>query len=279
MRTLIAGCGYVGSVLGERLAAEGHEVWGLRRRFAEAPEGVRPLEADLALPGDLTRLPGVLDFVVYLVSPRGADEALYRAAYVGNLANLLAALESAGERPRRVIFASSTAVYAQHRGEWVDEESPTEPTHFSGRRLLEGEACLAGSPFAATVVRFGGIYGPRRTRLVERVRTGAARYHPGHYTNRIHRDDCVGTIAHLLALERAEALYVAVDSEPATEDAVQSWLATALGAPQPQKAAAGDAPARGGSKRCRNARLLASGYEFRHPTFRDGYRAVLAEEG
>ncbi len=278
MRTLIAGCGYVGSALGEQLAADGHEVWGLRRSFSEAPEGVQLLEADLGVPSDLTRLPGVLDFVVYLVSPRGADDALYRAAYVDNLANLLDALAAAGERPRRVVFASSTAVFAQNRGEWVDEESPTEPTHFSGRRLLEGERCVAGSPFPSTVVRFGGIYGPRRTGLVERVRTGAARCRPRHYTNRIHRDDCVGTIAHLLALERAEELYLAVDSEPATDEAVQSWLAGVLGASLPRPAAAGDAPARGGSKRCRNARRLASGYGFRPPTMRHGYRAVLAEE-
>jgi nucleoside-diphosphate-sugar epimerase len=275
LRTLIAGCGYVGSALGERLAADGHEVWGLCRKFSQPAQGVRPIEADLGLPSDLLRLPGALDFVVYLVSAQGADDALYRTAYVGNLANLLAALEAAGERPRRVVFASSTAVYAQGGGEWVDEESPTEPTHFSGRRLLEGEACLAGSPFPTTAVRFGGIYGPRRTGLVERVRTGAARCRPGHYTNRIHRDDCVGTIAHLLALESPEELYLAVDSEPATDDTVQSWLAGALGTPVPRRAAAGDAPARRGNKRCRNARLRASGYRFRHPTFREGYRSLL----
>jgi len=277
VRTLIAGCGYVGSALGERLVADGHEVWGLRSRLAPLPDGVQPLVADLGVPSDLARLPGVLDFVVYLVSPRGGDDALYRAAYVDSLTNLLAALDAADERPRRVLMASSTAVYGQHRGEWVDEASPTEPAHFSGRRLLEGEACLAGSPFRSTVVRFGGIYGPRRTGLVERVRTGAAGFRPDHYTNRIHRDDCVGAIVHLLALEDAEELYVGVDTEPATEEAVQHWLAEALGVPVPRAAAPGDAPAHRGSKRCRNSRLLDSGYRFRHPTFREGYRTVLAE--
>lgn len=278
MRTLIAGCGYVGSALGERLAADGHEVWGLRRSFAAVPEGVRPVEADLGVPSDLRRLPGVLDFVVYLVSPRGADDAFYRAAYVDDLSNLLSALGDTGEQPRRFFFASSTAVYGQRRGEWVDEESPTEPTHFSGRRLLEGEACLARSPFPTTALRFGGIYGPRRTGLVERVRTGAASYRPGHYTNRIHRDDCVGAIAHLIARENVDDLYVAVDTEPATEDAVQNWLSGALGAPASRRAVPADGPARRGSKRCSSARLVATGFRFRYPTFREGYQSVLSEE-
>ena len=277
VRTLIAGCGYVGIALGERLAADGHEVWGLRSRPAPLPDGVRPIVADLGVPSDLARLPGVIDFVVYLVSPRGGDDALYRAAYVDGLTNLLTALEAADERPRHVLMASSTAVYGQNRGEWVDESSPTEPAHFSGRRLLEGEARLAASSFRSTALRFGGIYGPRRTGLVERVRTGAARFRPGHYTNRIHRDDCVGAIVHLLALENAQDRYVGVDTEPATEEAVQHWLAEALGVPASRAAEPGDASAHRGSKRCRNTRLLDSGYQFRHPTFREGYRAVLAE--
>lgn len=276
MKLLIAGCGYVGSALAAELVGEGHEVWGLRRRFAHVPVGVRKVEADLSLPSDLVDLPTGLDALVYLVSPGGSDDALYRAAYVEGLANLLAALERAHERPRRILFASSTAVYGQRRGEWVDEDSPTEPEHFSGRRLLEAEAQLFASPFAATVVRFGGIYGPRRTRIVERVRTGSAFYRPGHYTNRIHRDDCAGVLRHLLEHPAPERLYVGVDAEPVEERTLLNWLAGATGAPSPREAP-GDArsPARGGNKRCRNARLLASGYVFRYPSFREGYASLL----
>ncbi len=80
-------------------------------------------------------------------------------------------------------------------------------------------------------------------------------------------------------LPAPENLYVGVDCEPTTDVAVLSWLAGALGAPPPRGAPRGEAPPRAvrGNKRCRNARLLASGYTFLYPTFREGYQVVLAD--
>jgi len=278
---LIAGCGYLGNALGAALLCDAHEVWGLKRRPVGLALGIRPVEADLGLAATLRDLPTGLDFAFYMVSPGGADDALYRAAYVEGLRNFLEALEAQREPPRRLFFVSSTAVYAQRDGEWVDEASPTEPDHFSGRRLLEGERLFLESPFEGTVVRLGGIYGPRRARLIERVRTGSAVYRrkPPQYTNRIHRDDCVGALRHLMELEAPEPLYLGVDCEPADEASVLGWLAGVLGAPLPR--AVESAPRRRGNsnKRCRNERLLGSGYAFSYPTFREGYTAVLAGAG
>lgn len=280
-RVLIVGCGYLGNSLGAALLCDAHEVWGLKRRPVGLALGIRPIEADLGLPATLRDLPTDLDFVFYMVSPGGSDDALYRAAYVEGLRNFLGALEAQRVQTRRLFFVSSTAVYAQQRGEWVDETSPTEPRHFSGRRLLEGEHLLFESSFAATVVRLGGIYGPRRTRLIERVRTGSAVYRrrPPQYTNRIHRDDCVGALCHLMELEAPEPLYLGVDCEPADEASVLGWLAGVLGAPPPRAAESAPRRQEGSNKRCRNERLLGSGYAFLYPTFREGYTAVLAGAG
>ena len=177
------------------------------------------------------------------------------------------------------VLTTSTGVYAQSRGEWVDEESPTEPEHFSGKRLLEAEALLASSPFRGVALRLAGIYGPRRTRLIDRVRKGQAVIaRVPRYTNRIHREDCAGAIDHILELEDPAPCYVGVDDEPAEEAVVLRWLAGALGAPEPRVAGRGEESARrGGNKRCRNDRLVASGYRFQFPTFREGYAATLAE--
>jgi nucleoside-diphosphate-sugar epimerase len=278
-KVLIAGCGYVGAVLGRALAEESHGVWGLRRRPLSLPEGVVPVVADLGLAPSLRDLPPDLDYVFYMASPGGSDDALYRTAYVLGLSNLLDALHRQGQRPARVFFVSSTSVYAQRRGEWVDEASPTEPVRFSGLRLLEAERVLFESPFAGTVVRFAGIYGPRRARLIENVRSGRAvwRKSPPQWTNRIHRDDCAGALAHLMQLEQPEEIYLGVDCEPAEESDVLRWLAGALGAPPPRAVRAKDPAlrARRDNKRCRNDRLRASGYTFLYPTYREGYRAVL----
>jgi nucleoside-diphosphate-sugar epimerase len=281
-RILIAGCGYVGSALARARIARGDAVWGLRRNPVDLPAGVVPISADLAVPRTLADLPSALDAVVYAASPGGRDDAFYRTTYVEGLRNLLAALKAQTPRPGRVIFVSSTAVYGQTRGEWVDETSPTQPTHFSGRRLLEAEAILRDSGLPGVVLRLGGIYGPRRTRLVDQVRLGHASIARGgpHYTNRIHRDDCVGALDHLIELAEPADCYLGVDHEPEDEAVVFRWLAGVVGA-SPPRVAASDKPGearRGGNKRCRNARLVAAGYAFRYPNYRDGYAAVLAEQ-
>jgi nucleoside-diphosphate-sugar epimerase len=277
---LIAGCGYVGSALARARVEHGDNVFGLRRNPVDVPPGVVPIAADLAVPRSLADLPKGIDVVVYAASPGGRDDAFYRTTYVEGLRNLLAALAAQGQMPRRTIFVSSTAVYGQTKGEWVDETSETRPTHFSGQRLLEAEALLRESGVPGVVLRLGGIYGPRRTRLVEEVRQGRAPIARGgpRYTNRIHRDDCVGALAHLIDLLEPADCYLGVDHEPEDEAVVLRWLAGVLGAAAPTVGGADQRrERRSGSKRCRNTRLVESGYVFRYPSFRDGYGALLAE--
>ena len=286
-RLLIAGCGYVGSELARRLVADGHGVFGLRRSPGALPEGVQPLLADLcdraALRAALGEVEhGGIDAVVYAAAADRGDDEAYRRAYVEGLGHVLGWADAQGMRPPRVLFTSSTAVYAQEDGAWVDEDSPTEPTHFSGVRMLEAERLVAAA--GGVSLRLGGIYGPGRTRLIDGVRAGRATIRPGppHWTNRIHRDDAAGALRHLI--ERSVVggtlapVYVGVDDEPADEAEVLGGLAARLGVPEPPVAPPGAAPpasARGGNKRCRNARLRASGYAFAYPTFREGYGALL----
>jgi nucleoside-diphosphate-sugar epimerase len=288
---LVAGAGYVGGALAEALARGGGDVLVLRRSAQPPPPGTRPFRADLAAPGALDALPPVA-VAFYTAAADERSDAAYRRAYVDGLARLIERLARQPAPPRRLLFTSSTSVYAQREGEWVDEASPTEPREFPGRRLLEAEALLRAAPFPCTALRLGGIYGPGRTSLVARAARGE-RGGPA-FTNRIHRDDAAAALAHLAALPDAAPCYVGVDCEPAPEAEVLAWLAQRLGAPAaagaaPRPAAAGEAPPAPegetprprprGSKRCRNARLLASGYRFRYPTYREGYAALLAAKG
>ena len=268
-RVLIAGCGDVGGELARRLLADGHEVYGLRRRVHLLPAGVRPVAADLQDPASLRVVPDGLDAVCYVAAADERSPAAYRGAYVDGSRNLLRAAGRGGTLAR-VLYTSSTRVYPQHAGEWVDEDSPTGGDDYA-RILLEGEAAVRDGAATAVVVRLAGIYGPGRTRLVERVRAGEPC--SAAYTNRIHRDDCAGLLRHLLRLARPQPLYLGTDHEPATQCEVMRWIAGRLGLPAPAPAGAGEAP---GGKRCRNARLVAGGYAFEHRGFRDGYDALLA---
>ena len=276
-KVLIAGCGDVGSALGLRLRAAGHQVFGLRRNVDALPAGITPVAADLDDPASLREaIPGELDQLVYTAAASGFEDGAYRRAYVTGVDNVLAVVDR--RRLARVLFVSSTGVYAQDDGTWVDEASPSRPGRFSGKRLLEGEARIAACGVSSASVRFGGIYGPGRNRLLRNVRAGeACSEEPVPWTNRIHRDDCAGVLEHLLTLNEIEPIYVGVDNEPAPQCAVMDWLAAQMGCPPvPRSAGGGAGRRRGGNKRCSNARLLASGYRFRFPTYREGYAAVLA---
>lgn len=265
---LIAGCGDVGNALAARLLAESCKVWGVRRRVDALAPGVEPWRVDLRDLGDAAP-PARFDYVFYTASADRRDEQAYRAIYVEALEKLLQRLRDAGSSMKRVLFTSSTAVYGQAGGEWVDEASATEPSGFNGRILLEAEKVVDAAPERGIIVRLSGIYGPGRTRLVRKVWSGEAVATPS-WTNRIHVDDCAGVLHHLMRLDEPNALYLGTDDLPATTADVVEWMADVLGVSAPLH---GDAERL--NKRCRNARLRRSGYRFTYPTFRDGYPEIV----
>jgi nucleoside-diphosphate-sugar epimerase len=273
---VIAGCGRVGTRLGLALAEAGHAVHGIRRRADTLPSPLRTVRADVTdAAGLAARLPRSPDRVYIILTPARYDEDAYRRTYVDGVTGVLAALRAAGGEPTRVVLVSSTSVYGQQQGEWVDETSATEPSGFAGRCMLEAEARLADSPFPSTAVRFAGIYGPGRNRLLNRVREQApCPAHPPVYTNRVHEDDVVGFLRHLQGLAAPESLYLGADDEPAPRHEVMTWLAGRMGvAPPPLQTHDGSR-----NKRCRNTRMRASGYQLEYPGYRDGYSALLAAE-
>jgi len=274
-RALIAGCGALGSALGRILASHRWEVWGLRRNPTALAPPIEPIAGNLAEPESLRDLPPKLDAVVYACAAGAYDEASYGAAYEPGLENLLAALARQRQSPSRLLFTSSTRVYGEHFGAWVDEDSATGYDSFAQRALLAGEALIQRA--GGTVVRFGGIYGPGRTMLLERVRRGEASCAEGVYSNRIHQADCDRVLAHLLQLSRPAPCYLAVDEEPALLCEVMGWLARELGVAAPRRLAGADASrARRGNKRCNSRRLLNSGFQFVYPSYRHGYSALVS---
>lgn len=274
-KVLIAGCGDVGNALAARLLIEGCEVWGVRRRVEALREGVRSWRIDLTEPSGFGNPPAAFDYLFYTASADRRDEDHYRSIYVDGLRDLLAALRKAGCPLRRTFFTSSTAVYGQGAGEWVDETSPTEPSGFNGRVLLDAEAIVREAPETGINVRLSGIYGPGRTRLVRKVWSGEA-IATRSWTNRIHVEDCAGALQHLMRIEEPDELYLASDDEPATTADVVTWLSGELGVPVPPAPTALGQPERL-NKRCRNARLRDSGYRFEQPTFRQGYRPIVRD--
>ncbi len=271
-QVLIVGCGDIGQRLAQCLPQDTYEVTGLRRNPPEDLPFLRYQACDVTNAEELAEVL-LQNFAVIIISmtPSERSDAGYERAYVQSCRNLVEGLNAQALKPRLVIFVSSTAVYGQMDGSWVDENSPTEPVGFSGARLLEAEAIIKNSGYTNTIVRFSGIYGPNRNRLIEQVKQKRASASP-HFTNRIHADDCARSLAHLIERnrvgERLESVYLATDSASAPMLEVVTWLAEQMGVKEYlSETATNDR----GNKRCSNQRLLDSGFVFRYPSYRDGY--------
>ncbi|MBC2654086.1 NAD-dependent epimerase/dehydratase family protein [Pseudomonas sp. MSSRFD41] len=275
---LIAGCGDVGSRLATRLLAEQWRVHGLRRTVSHLPQGVLGVAGDLFSEQCPASWPqGTLDYLVYCAAATEHDEAGYRAAYVEGLQHVLGWLKQHGQRPKRLLFVSSSSVYEQKDGEWIDETSPAEANAYSGRLMLEAEQVALDSGIAASRVRLTGIYGPGREWLLTQVRRGyRVAVEPPLYGNRIHADDAAGLLACLLKADHAgvalEDCYIGVDDAPAPLAEVVGWLREYLGVTE---WAADSSVRRTGSKRCSNARAKALGWLPSYPSYREGYAAIL----
>ena len=276
---LIIGCGSLGSQLAVQLIALGHQVTGLKRNPPKtAHDGINYVCADIAKANTLKDLATDFDVVYFIVSPDGrGNEDSYRAVYENGLVNLLAKFSATNASPQW-IFVSSTSVYAQSQGEWVDEDSVAEPDNTCGQLIRQAEQRLVALNAQNIVVRFSGIYGSGREYLLRMAQsTPAIQQSPPYYTNRIHQEDCVGVLAFLLACRlkgvTMQSYYLASDDNPATMWDVLSWLAEQLHCATPTvKPFSADAVQ---NKRCSNQRLRALGYQFNYPSFKEGYLELI----
>ncbi|WP_405119395.1 SDR family oxidoreductase [Pseudomonas leptonychotis] len=277
---LIAGCGDVGGRLGQQLNTVGWTVYGLRRSVTLLPEGIRPVAGDLHDEACPAGWPSeALDYLVYCAAATEHDEAGYRAAYVDGLRHVLDWLAQQGQRPKRLLFVSSSGVYGQQLGEWIDETSPAEAESYSGRIMREAEQMALHCGLPASVVRLTGIYGPGREWLLKQVRQGyRVVSEPPLYGNRIHVDDAAGLLAYLLQADAGGVLledcYIGVDNQPAPLHEVVAWLREQLDVSHWSEQST---VRRSGSKRCSNARARALGWAPHYPSYREGYRAILAQ--
>ncbi|WP_460241586.1 sugar nucleotide-binding protein [Aurantivibrio infirmus] len=298
-KLLLLGCGDIAIRLSKALSSEDIQCFGMRRDITKLPEHITGIEQDFSSPQGLTtQINQGFDIVVMTLVPADRSESAYHQIYVDGLERIMTAMEEATYLPKLVIFVSSTSVYAQNHGEWVSEQSPTEPTRYSGQAIASAEARISRSTLPSCVVRFSGIYGPGRRRLIQQVIDGDRGEKDLGYSNRIHADDCAGVLAHLIKrhtkCEPLEKLYLATDSEPVKLKEVKQWLANVMGLNSPpvnsKSKLASDQKSYPqnknnfdnsyrNNKRCSNKQLLNSGYQFRYPTFREGYTELLKEDG
>ncbi len=267
---LIAGLGDLGGGLARALSDEGHRISAIRRS-PRAPRGVQVYAQDLVRDTPLLP-PEPVDLLVIVMTPSEYSEAGYRAAYLTAPGRLLDALAQRQPLPP-TLFVSSTAVYGDLQGD-VDEDTSPAPRRYNGQVMLAAEEAISARA-PSTAVRFSGIYGPGRTRLlrkVEQLSQGQEAPPAPVWTNRIHRDDCVGLLHTLarrwLAGQTVSPVVLGTDNHPVSNLTVYRYLAELHGWPLTLE----EAPPSG--KRLFSRFIAEGGYRLRYPDYRAGYRGL-----
>jgi nucleoside-diphosphate-sugar epimerase len=267
-RVLIAGCGYLGQATADVFETAGWEVEGWTSSSKSARELLaKPYRVDaldISNARQVAARTGNFDAVIHCASTRGGDVDLYRSVYLIGMRNLLDRFPEA-----KILFTSSTSVYAQSNGEWVTEESPAEPNQETGKILREAEKLVRTR--GGNVGRLGGIYGPGRSFLLKKFLGGEAIVDPerDRFVNQIHRDDAAAALFLLVGRQSpGGGIYNVVDDEPILQNECYRWLAERLNRPAPQFGRSASKRKRGESnKRVSNAKLRALGWVPRYSTF------------
>lgn len=269
-RILIAGCGYVGQATADLFHVGGWDVegWTASEKSAAAlsakPYPIR--QVDISNCDQVAKRPGTFDAVVHCASSQGGGVEDYQQIYLNGARNLLDRFVGT-----KMLFTSSTSVYAQRDGSWVTEESETKPARETGRVLLETEKLVLNR--GGTVARLAGIYGPGRSALLSKFLTGTAIIDPENdrFVNQVHRADIASGLFLLVSREwQKTQIYNVVDDEPMLQSDCYRWLARRLNRPLPLIRKSTEQRKRGNTnKRVSNAKLQNLGWTLQYPTFAD----------
>src|SRR5882724_2664241 len=268
-RILIAGCGYVGEVTADLFHSAGWNVEGWvhskesAARLSVKPYSIRVL--DVSQRGEVAKHAGAFDAVVHCASSRGGDAEAYRQIYLNGAHHLLETFPKA-----KILFTSSTSVYAQRDGLWVTEESETKPLRDTGLILLEVEKLVLEKD--GIIARLAGIYGPQRSALLSKFLNGTPTIDPKNdrFVNQVHRDDIASALFLLLSREASAQIYNVVDDQPLLQSECYGWLAQRLNRSLPPIRKSEQPRKRGDTnKRVSNAKLHQLDWTPNYPTFRD----------
>lgn len=279
----VFGYGYSAQALGRRLLAEGWRVTGTTRSAEKAARlaagGVEPV----IWPGETPDLTGITHLLASAAPAAEGDPVL--VALRSELAAVAPDLTWAG-------YLSTTGVYGDHGGDWVDEATPLTPATARGRARVAAEAgwqaLAAETGMPLHIFRLAGIYGPGRGPFAK-VRAGTARriVKPGQVFSRTHVEDIAQVLAASIAQPNPGAIYNVCDDDPAPPQDVIAHAAELLGLPLPPEVAwdAADMTPMARSfyaesKKVRNDRIKEElGARLRYPDYRSGLAALLADEG
>lgn len=274
MHVLQIGCGALGNLIAQATLAQGHTMTIVRRSPQPVPAGAQMLALDVVAQAEMPALANQSpEILLYCLAPVAGQS--YQQTYVDGLRHVLANVDQ--RALKHVFFVSSTSVYGEQQGQWIEEETPATPTDENGQVILAAERLLDGLPCPHTAFRVSGIYGPQRLYLLKLLQTPERWPQHVQWTNRIHELDVAGAVVHFYRqIENARPLpahIILTDGKPMPQHEVLQWLAQRLHQSVPLTPTASLQT----GKRIRNQFLQQSGYRFLFADYQAGYAAILSE--
>jgi len=264
----VLGAGYVGTAAARAIAAHGSAVWAIRRRPAPPADGITWIAGDLAT-GKLPGLPDQLDAVILSVAPSGGTDS-YADTYPPAARTALAVADATGARA--LVYTSSTGVYGEGDGGWVEESTPRRGAGPGNQALIEAEDTLLQSGrMGVTVLRVAGIYGPGRDPRGRYAHPGMLPSRGQYWTNLAHQADIVTAITSSLGYDGAPRALNVSDGHPELAADIARWCAAERGINPDTLVFENDAPLGRSNQRVSNAALRATGWEPQFPSFREGF--------
>ncbi|MDB4399709.1 SDR family oxidoreductase [bacterium] len=282
MNRLVLGCGYLGLRVARLWRSQGDSVYAVTRCQNNAQrmkqEGIIPVIADITEPDSVQGLPQA-DTILFAV---GMDRKKYdsvHSVYVEGLKNVLSGISIV---PSQLIYVSSTGVYGNFDGAWIDENSPTDPAREGGKACLAAEETLRKSRFAAQscILRFAGIYGPQRVPTKALIQSEQwKKISSDGFLNLIHVDDGANIIQKVADQAIVQETFNVSDGNPPKRKEYYQFIAEQLGLseiPWEETNSVNENTRSGSNKRISNKKLVGQlGNLFQYENFRLGLQQAL----
>lgn len=284
MKRLIFGCGYLGLRAAKIWLNKGDSVFAITRSEARSTQleklGIEPIVADVTRPETLNDLP-TADTVLIAV---GMDRSKYsdiRMVYVDGLKNVLNRLS---DTTNHLVYISSTGVYGDHNGNWIDESTEPNPIREGGKACLEAETTIHSGPFKtrSTILRFAGIYGPDRVPTKTLIQSKDwSKLSASGYLNLIHVDDGAQIVDSISGHAPQGETFLVSDGSPPLRKEYYEFIAQHFGInhiPWEESKVDPTKSRSGSSKRIRNQKLLDYfDINFQYPDYKSGLRHCLED--
>lgn len=259
-KVLILGSGFLGAQIKKDF---GNQVIGVSR------SGEGDLNLDLTLESSYSKLPRDIDYVIFAVSPDSSSTDSYQIAYI-EILNLSLEFAKKLSSLKKYIFVSSTGVYGVDNGSWVDELTIPDPIKATSKIIMQAENLMQTSGLKHVILRFGGIYGAGRYRMIEVAKAGNINLKEKEFSNRIHVEDCSNLIK--FSIDNLEGTFIGVDCAPCDKNEVILWIREQLNLDK-NMTEINATKIKG--KRCSNKKILDLGFNFLYPSYKEGYQQIL----